>query len=133
MPKVIDFTAPAEEAVVIKFPDGSTAELPTVDALSLSALQFLTAQGDEWFTLFQKPDLTDDERTRFGHLNVACIKSLLPDVAADQIDALTDQQKAAIIVSFMTASPDTAETLQKLVAGEAALQAARHKGTGTAS
>ena len=125
MPKVIDFTADQDEAIVIKFKSGTTAELPTVDSLSLSALQFLTAQGEEWFTLFQKADLIPEERTRFEHLNVQCIKALLPTVAPEEVDSLEDKQKAAIIVNFMTASPDTNATLQSLVSGEAALKVAR--------
>lgn len=119
-PKVLDFSAPAEEAVTIVFPDGKTkAELPTVDQLSLTALQFLTANGEEWFELFQAKEPTKEQSQRFDHLNELCVKALLHDVSDDALDTLTQRQKAAIIVGFMNASPQTQEKLQAIAKGEA--------------
>jgi len=116
-PKVLDFSAPAEEAITIKFPDGKTCELPTVDELSMSALQFLTSHGEEWFTLFEKGDQTPEERTRFEHLNQACVYALC-DVPRETVDLLNARQKAQIIVGFMTASPKTVAQLQTIAAGQ---------------
>lgn len=119
-PKVLDFSAPAEEAITIKFPNGETCELPTVDQLSMSALQFLTAHGDEWFKLFQAADLSDDQRTRFGHLNEKCVRALCDGVSQEALDGLGERQKARVIVGFMTASPETITQLQEMIeAGQA--------------
>ena len=104
-PKVLDFSAEQEEAVTIVFPDGeTTCELPTADQLTIPALQFLTANGQEWGSLFEKSDLTAAERKRFDHLNKGLIEALL-DVPKAKIATLNDKQKATIIMSFMTASP----------------------------
>lgn len=120
-PKLLDFSAPPEEAITIIFPDGTTtADLPTVDQLSLSALQFLTSSGQEWFELFQTKGLTSEQRKRFEHINNQCIKALLCDQVEESIiDSLDTRQKAAVIVGFMTASPDTALQLQEIAVGGA--------------
>lgn len=116
-PKVLDFSAPAEDAITIVFPDGvTTCELPTVDELSMSALQFLTSSGEEWFELFGKGTLTATERKRFEHLNQACVRALCDGVPQSKIDTLNSRQKAKIIVGFMTASPEIAAQLQTIAA-----------------
>ena len=116
-PKVLDFSAPAEDAITIVFPDGeTTCELPTVEELSMAALQFLTSSGEEWFRLFEKSILSAKERQRFEHLNERCVLALCDGVPKDQINALSTRQKAKIIVGFMTASPEIVEQLQTIAA-----------------
>lgn len=106
-PKVLDFSAEKEEAITIVFPDGeTTCELPTVDELSMAALQFLTSNGDEWYALFGNPNLTAPERKRFDHLNEKLVAALLDEVPKAARDQLSHRQKAKVIVGFMTASPD---------------------------
>jgi hypothetical protein len=115
-PKILDFSAPEEDVLTIVFPDGvTTCELPTVDELSMSALQFLTSSGDEWYRLFEKAALTVKERQRFEHLNERCIRALCAGVAEDQIKALSVRQKAKVIVAFMTASPALAEQIRATI------------------
>lgn len=112
-PKVLDFSAEKDEAITIVFPDGEhSCDLPTVEELSMSAMQFLTSNGDEWLELFNKSDLKGTERKRFDHLNEKLIAALL-DVPKAVRDQLSTRQKAKVIVGFMTASPDL---LQKATA-----------------
>ena len=111
-PKVLDFSAEKDEAITIVFPDGeTTCELPTVDELSMSALQFLTGNGEEWYELFAKSDLTAAERKRFDHLNEKLIVALLDEVPKAARDQLSSRQKAKVIVGFMTASPNLLQTV----------------------
>ena len=117
-PKVLDFSAPAEEAVTVVFPDGeTTCELPTADQLTLPALQFLTANGEEWGALLSDPKMTPAKSKRFDHLNEQLIDVLL-DAPKSAIKTLSQKQKARIIMSFMTASPDLQGMIQELVEAE---------------
>lgn len=119
-PKVLDFSAPEAEAITVIFPDGeTTCELPTADELTLPALQFLTSSGQEWSKLYEKTDLSAKERKRFGHLNQKLIEALL-DVPQKAIASLSDKRKAAIILTFMSASPGLQQMMQQMVEADQA-------------
>lgn len=118
-PKILDFSAPEEEAITVIFPDGkTTVELPTADELTLPALQFLTSSGAEWSALYEKSDLTAAERKRFGHLNQKLLEALLSEAPKAAIESLSEKRKAAVILSFMTASPKLQEAVRDLIEAE---------------
>jgi hypothetical protein len=112
-PKVLDFSAEEEEVITIKFPNGKTCELPTMEELTMPVYQFLATNGEEWYELFDKDEQTDDEKTRFEHLNNRLSYSLC-DVPQETVDLLNERQKAKIIVSFMTASPELLSLAQQM-------------------
>ncbi len=108
---------PQKRQSLSSFPDGVTsAELPTIEALSLSALQFLAANGEEWFALFSKPAMNAKERHRFDHLSQQCVRSLLDEAPLEAVNSLNSRQKAQILVNFMTASPTTTEQIKAMAA-----------------
>lgn len=112
-PQVLDFSAPEEETLTIKFPDGKSCELPTADELTMPVFQFVAANGNEWQRLFEKADLTAAQRKRFDHLNDKLAYALCADVPRATVDLLSAKRKAKIIVGFMTASSDLLEAAKQ--------------------
>jgi hypothetical protein len=116
-PKVFDFSAEDEDAITIIFQGGKhSCELPTMEELNMETFQWIAANGDEWYRLFDKQAMTPNERKRFGHLNKHLCYALCDGVPRNVVDQLTDKRKAKVIVGFMTASPGLLE-LARQVAG----------------
>jgi len=106
--KILDFSAPESEAITVIFPDGeTTVEMP--------ALQFLTSSGAEWTSLYDKGDLTAAELKRFDHLNQKLLEALLAEASKKAIASLSKKRKAAVILTFMTASPELQKVIEGLV------------------
>jgi hypothetical protein len=127
-PRVLDFSAEEEDVITIKFPqtpkekrDGKswTCELPTMEELTMPVFQFISSNGDEWYGLFEKRDLTNEERIRLHHLNNSLAYALCADVPRRVVDRLSARQKAKVIVGFMTASPELLETAKQMAEAQA--------------